>query len=889
MAGELPPVVAQFVGDVAPLLEQIKALKVAFTEAADISRTLDDGLVKVQESANLATRALARLETVASETAKTEGDLATASAAASDAQRKVAASADEAAASQSAAADKTAASSAKTAEAGTAASGVGSKLKMAGLAMAGVSLLSIKMAADFQESTTTLVTGAGESADQIGMLRQGIQNLSVSTATPLKALTDGLYMISSAGFTGAGGLKVLQAAAEGAKIGNADLMDVANGLTTVMTDYKMKTDQSATAMSQLNEIVSRGKVHMSDLSRSLAMVLPTASAVHLSFAQVGGAMATMTGEGITARRAAMNLANMIRALSAPSAASAKEMRALGLNANEVSQNLGKVGLTGTLEQLQTAILNNTKGGSVLLGDMKDMTPAARQLANEILNGSISAGALSKAVGKLNPEQAALVKAFDSSATSATGLKQSYLGAMKNMVGGATGLNVALALGGQNMATFKGNVDAVGGATAEAGGHAKGWGDVQKDLNFKLEQAKNAMISMAISLGNALLPAATKVMGIFADFASVLAKHKDLAIALALTISGLLAFVIGGKLVKSVTEAADAFRGLKLATVAQAIAAKAAAAAQWLLNIAMDANPIMLIIIAIVALVAIFVILWNKSAAFRAFWIGLWADIRQAFDAVVGWIKDHWRGLLDILLAVTTAGLGNLVEYIASHWKDIEHGIDVFIGWMKSAWNAYWSAMKFIAYGWLIDLINMIVGGFRSLGNGIASAWNAVMGWIEGIPGQVVNALAVLGNWLQTVGWNIIMGLLHGLESGVQVVYGFIQHVASDISGFFSKILSIFSPSRVFYSHGMNIMLGLVNGMKAGKAAVMSTIGDVGTSVAGGFSVAGGAGARAGGGGAVSGDVIVQMDGAELFRIQKSQLYRYNVNNSGTATGTWAPA
>ena len=47
------------------------------------------------------------------------------------------------------------------------------------------------------------------------------------------------------------------------------------------------------------------------------------------------------------------------------------------------------------------------------------------------------------------------------------------------------------------------------------------------------------------------------------------------------------------------------------------------AAQWALNVAMTANPIGIVIVAIGALVGAFIVLWNKSEGFRNFWINLW--------------------------------------------------------------------------------------------------------------------------------------------------------------------------------------------------------------------------------------------------------------------------
>lgn len=69
--------------------------------------------------------------------------------------------------------------------------------------------------------------------------------------------------------------------------------------------------------------------------------------------------------------------------------------------------------------------------------------------------------------------------------------------------------------------------------------------------------------------------------------------------------------------------------------ARAVASKAGAAAQWALNIAMEANPIGLIIVAVIALVALFVTLYKKSDTFR----GIVQATMQAGATAVGWVVD----------------------------------------------------------------------------------------------------------------------------------------------------------------------------------------------------------------------------------------------------------
>lgn len=61
------------------------------------------------------------------------------------------------------------------------------------------------------------------------------------------------------------------------------------------------------------------------------------------------------------------------------------------------------------------------------------------------------------------------------------------------------------------------------------------------------------------------------------------------------------------------------------------------AAQWALNVAMTANPIGIVIVAIGALVGAFIVLWNKSEGFRNFWINLWEKVKAI-------VTSAWEGI-----------------------------------------------------------------------------------------------------------------------------------------------------------------------------------------------------------------------------------------------------
>ena len=118
---------------------------------------------------------------------------------------------------------------------------------------------------------------------------------------------------------------------------------------------------------------------------------------------------------------------------------------------------------------------------------------------------------------------------------------------------------------------------------------------------------------------------------------------------------------------------------------QAVAAGAAAegdgAGQWLLNAALSANPIGLVVAAIALLVAAFVVAWNNSETFRNIVIGAGGHQRAAL-AVVGWFQS----------------------YVASPRSSSTS---------RRVLQFLWSALQ-VAYGFVQEKGGQIVGWFKEL-------------------------------------------------------------------------------------------------------------------------------------------------------------------------------
>ena len=829
----------------------VNSTKAGFDEAKAQADEAAESLDKYGESAGKAGEASDEAAAGADRLADAQARVGDAADEASAGQDKLAEAQARTADTAKDASDAQEGAAAKTDEAGLAAGGAGSKLRDLALGAGAVAVGALYMGMKFQEGATLLVTGAGQSEKGLKGVEAGMLAVSTQTATSSKDVEAGMYMIESAGYHGAEGLKVLKAAAEGAKVGNANLADMANVVTSALNAYHLPASAAVAVTNQIVASVGAGKMTMQDFASSIANVLPVAASAHLSFAQVGGAMATMTMQGMSARRASMNLANMIRAMISPTAASAAEMKALGLNANSLASNIGKVGLTGTLQDMTDAILRNTSGGSVMLGYMKEMTPAAQGLARGILSGKLSTNDLTTALKGLNPEQAALVEAFEKSATGATGLKQTYDGAMKAMVGGATGLNVALLLGGKNAKTFASNVNTVADSARHAGSDVHGWSDVTKDAGFQLDKAKTAVENTGTAVGLALLPAVEKILGPLADFAGWIARSKVAVDILAVSIGGILAGYAVVKAVsafKALGSALSAIGGVvttlaeKLgimtgATEAQAAATGEAEVAQDGLNLAMLANPITLIIAAIALLVVAFVELWKHCKDFRDFWKDMWRDIKQ-------WAVDAWHAITHAFDNIGHAA-GNVVHAVAAAWDefisvtkklwhdvvkivtDLWHDVvkivtdlwrdyvnltgrlhDDVVNWFKRIWHDVVSIV--------LDLWNDCVQGWTRIWHDTVSIVTRMCGdvtsWFRALPGKIVSALGDLGSLLFSAGKSIVEGLIHGVESMFGAVASTAENLVDSLGHKVLSVLGIGSPSKVARYWGQMVGEGLGLGL-----------------------------------------------------------------------------
>lgn len=160
-----------------------------------------------------------------------------------------------------------------------------------------------------------------------------------------------------------------------------------------------------------------------------------------------------------------------------------------------------------------------------------------------------------------------------------------------------------------------------------------------------------------------------------------------------------------------------------------------------LKAAFVANPVGLIIAAIVAVIAIFVLLYKKCEWFRKGVDKAWKAIKEGFKATWTWIKNKFHALMELGAKVWA----KIKEYKALFIPFI--GIFVVLyqkcEWFRNGVNAVWKAIKNAftnTWQWIKDKFNALL----EIGS---NAWNGLKNSATAIIDKIKEAFSGFFDWL----------------------------------------------------------------------------------------------------------------------------------------------
>lgn len=306
---------------------------------------------------------------------------------------------------------------------------------------------------------------------------------------------------------------------------------------------------------------------------------------------------------------------------------------------------------------------------------------------------------------------------------------------------------------------------------------------------KITQMKNTVTELCVKLGDILLPILNKIISAISKFTNWLtnlnpAAQKIVLVVLAI-VSALGPFlIILAKLISSV--------GTIMTIVPKLVAIiKTVRTAFAAFNATLLANPIVLIVAAIAALIAGFVLLWNKCEWFRNFWIGLWENVKNVckavidgivgfFTGIIDFIKNNWQGLLLFivnpfagafkLLYDNCEGFRNFVDGIIQKVKEIFASIVSFI-----STNVIEPIKQFFApiVAWFTNL-------FMSIYTSLVSIINVIWGIIQGLWEMIVALFTAAINWINesiiTPIKTAFTAAIEAIKTAIQVAWEFIKNI-----------------------------------------------------------------------------------------------------------------
>ena len=427
-------------------------------------------------------------------------------------------------------------------------------------------------------------------------------------------------------------------------------------------------------------------------------------------------------------------------------------------------------------------------------------------------------------------------------------------------------------------------DSLQKSITDSGGAAQQMADTQLDnLQGQITILKSALEGLAISFGELLMPAIKQIVGWvqkFVDWLNGLSegtKKTVVTIALLAAALGPVLIVIG-KVISAVGTIMTVVP--KIAGVINTV--KGAFAA---LNTTMLANPIVLIIAAIAALVAAFIYLWNNCDGFRQFWIDLWENVKQVAITVWNAIKEFFSQVWEAIKTIFSTVFEVIKTLVTTYFNLYKTIIQTVFNVIKTVITTIWEAIKgvfttvfnviktlvttyfniyktiiqtvltiiqtVITTVWntiktvIITVLNAIKTIFSTVWNAIKTIISAVVSGIKGlITGDftaVKNSITTIMNTIKstiTTIWNTIrstvstvLGAIKGAVTSVfngivNAVKGAMGNVLNAVKTGFSNVKNhITGLASQAFTWGKDLVMGIVNGIK-------SCIGAVGDAVKG---------------------------------------------------------
>lgn len=393
--------------------------------------------------------------------------------------------------------------------------------------------------------------------------------------------------------------------------------------------------------------------------------------------------------------------------------------------------------------------------------------------------------------------------------------------------------------------------------------------MQDNLAGQLTILKSQLEELAISVGEILMPSIRQIVSWIQGLVDWLngldegTKKIIVTIALVAAAVGPVLIIIGkvvgaiGTIMTVVPQIAAAISGVIAfvsGTVVPALGAVVAAIG-W-------------IPLAIAAVIAIIVLLWNKCDWFREAVIAVWEAIKSAtiiaWNAVKEFLVNLWNGIVEtgktvwnglssfftscwegiqtmfttVLTAISTffssvwTGIQNVVitigtaiqTFLSTAWTAIQAVITTILTAIQTVFTMVWNAIKAV----ITTVVGAIQSFIKTAWNGIQSVVQTVMNTIQSVVSGVWNSVkSVTSSVLDAVKTavsNVFTNVVSSIRTAMGNVYSAVE------SGFNKAVGFIKGLASSAFTWGADMINGIVNGIKSCIGNVIDAVSDVANAI-----------------------------------------------------------
>lgn len=644
----------------------------------------------------------------------------------------------------------------------------GNLAKGAAVVAAGAAPLAamIGTAATFEQAMSKVKAITNSSNEDMARLNETAQQLGASTQFSATQAAEAMSYLGMAGWktdqiiAGMPGMLDLAAAS------GSDLATVADIVSDDLTAFGMSADQAGHMADVMAAASTNANTNVEMMGMTFKYAGAVAGALGYSLEDVSIATGLMANAGIKADQAGTSLRAIMTRLIDPPKDAADALNALGISA---------INADGSVKPFRQTIME-------LREKFKGLSQSEKaQMASSIAGTEAMSGFL------------AVVNASDSD-----------FDTLANAIDNADGAS-------KQMANTM-NDNAKGGAI----------------------QLQSAIEGVSIAIGSIFLPTLARIAGVMAQTVGSVAnwakEHQELVgiiITTTAAIAGLIMAVLAiNAAAAGILYLKNSFLLYKMVVSDAHIlmrlwagATKMAAAAQMALNAVMSANPIILIIMAILAAVAAFVYFYNTNEKFRNMVISAWNAIKttasSVWSTIVVAIGTAWEWIVSAAqagMAVLNAIWGVLVSAVQSAYAAIMAIVVAFVAVALAVWRVIlvaarvvWFAIKAVIVVVAVAITSVmwamahaIMAIWRAIGPTVTAVWqgicSAVSSAIRIITGIVENMAMLLSTvWNGIVQaaqfvWNGLVMIVQGVMSAISFI---IQGAVTVITAYWTFIAPIY--------------------------------------------------------------------------------------------------